>query len=495
MVVAVVAGVVLRFWTTSPLWLDEALSVNIAGLDPGEIGDALRRDGHPPLYYLTLHAWMDLVGSSDRAVRALSGLWSVALLPLVWVAGRRLAGSVGAHFAVIVAALSPFAVRYATEARMYAMVSVLALAGVLVGESALRRPTPARLAGVAVCTGLLLWTHYWAFWFLAAAGGLLVAVLVRDHRRGSGRPARHAAMVLGAVAVGGLSFLPWLGTLLYQSRHTGTPWARPMRPAEIVSTMVADFGGGITGEATAAGWFLAVLVLVGMLGRTVGPGLVELDLRTRPEARTLTVLVAGTLAIATVAGYASGAAFASRYAAVIHPFVVLLAALGLARLAPRWVGGVAVGVLVVLSGVGLGRNVVTERTDAGRNADAIASLAAPGDLVVYCPDQLGPATSRVLDAPVDQVTFPAFAGPERVDWVDYRARVDATDLEAFGDEVLRRAGDASVFLVYSTGYETHAEVCPELFNALARQRPPEVLTEASEAFEAAGVARFAVPAA
>src|SRR3954451_7105241 len=39
---AVVAGVVLRFWTTSHLWLDEALSVDIARLPIGDIPGALR---------------------------------------------------------------------------------------------------------------------------------------------------------------------------------------------------------------------------------------------------------------------------------------------------------------------------------------------------------------------------------------------------------------------------------------------------------------------
>ncbi len=34
--VAVVVGTVARFWASSPLWLDEALSVNIAGVGPGD---------------------------------------------------------------------------------------------------------------------------------------------------------------------------------------------------------------------------------------------------------------------------------------------------------------------------------------------------------------------------------------------------------------------------------------------------------------------------
>ena len=77
----------------SPLWLDEALSVNIARLPVGDLLEALRHDGHPPLYYLLLHYWMEVVGEGDVAVRALSGIFAVASLPLAWVAGRRLAGA------------------------------------------------------------------------------------------------------------------------------------------------------------------------------------------------------------------------------------------------------------------------------------------------------------------------------------------------------------------------------------------------------------------
>ena len=94
-VVLVAVGVVPRFVQRSPLWLDEALSVNIASLPVGDLLEALRHDGHPPLYYLLLHVWMEVFGEGDVAVRALSGVISVATLPLAWVAGRRLAGPSG----------------------------------------------------------------------------------------------------------------------------------------------------------------------------------------------------------------------------------------------------------------------------------------------------------------------------------------------------------------------------------------------------------------
>ena len=112
----------LRFVTTSPLWLDEALSVNIARLPLGDIPEALRHDGHPPLYYLLLHGWMELFGEGDVAVRALSGVFSVATLPLAWSPAAASAGAARRGRSLVVLALSPFAIRYATEARMYSLV-------------------------------------------------------------------------------------------------------------------------------------------------------------------------------------------------------------------------------------------------------------------------------------------------------------------------------------------------------------------------------------
>src|ERR1700750_2284107 len=64
----VAVGVVLRFVAPSQLWLDEALSVNIAKLPLGQIPGALRHDGAPPLYYVLLHFWMQLVGTGNLAV-------------------------------------------------------------------------------------------------------------------------------------------------------------------------------------------------------------------------------------------------------------------------------------------------------------------------------------------------------------------------------------------------------------------------------------------
>ena len=46
--VVIAAGLLLRFWTRSGLWLDEALTVDIGRLPLHEIPDALKHDVHRP---------------------------------------------------------------------------------------------------------------------------------------------------------------------------------------------------------------------------------------------------------------------------------------------------------------------------------------------------------------------------------------------------------------------------------------------------------------
>src|SRR3546814_13026244 len=99
---------------------------------------------------------MEVVGDGDRAARALSGVISLATLPLIWAIGRRVEGARAARFALLVAALSPYAIRYASEARMYALVMLLEAAGYLLSRPVVEGPRVLDPVLLAVSVGALL---------------------------------------------------------------------------------------------------------------------------------------------------------------------------------------------------------------------------------------------------------------------------------------------------------------------------------------------------
>lgn len=484
-----VAGVVARFATTSPLWLDEALSVNIASLDLGEIPEALRRDGHPPLYYWLLHLWMELVGDSDLAVRALSGVLAVATLPLAWLAGGRLGGRRGARWAVVVLALSPYAVRYATEARMYALVMLLVTAGYLLLDNVLRGQRGLSLAGLSLVAAGLLWSHYWSVYLLGATG---LVLLVRWWARAGTRSDARAA--IAALVAGGLLFLPWLPSFLDQTRHTGTPWALPSRPTVMLDVTLADLGGGGFAEARLYGVAVVIALVVAVFGQASGIHEVRLTDRFQPETRDEVIVVVLTLAAGAVAGYASSSAYASRYASVVVPLVLLLAAVGLTRLRGWLLVGLAAAVLV-FGVVGSARNVVTDRTQSGRHAAAIAAGATGSDVVVACPDQLAPALARALADERDDLTvvpYPTGDDPRFVDWRDYAERNAAADPVAFAEQLLDEARGA-IWVVWGGTYRSLEGHCEALLGRLGAQRPTSIEATPGAAFEASSLYRVGPP--
>jgi uncharacterized membrane protein len=257
-------------------------------------------------------------------------------LPLAWVAGRRLAGDAGARWALAVAAVSPYVVRYGTETRMYSLVMLLVLGGYLLLTDALERPTWPRLGGLTLLSGLLLLSHYWAFYLLAAVGLVLVG---RAWRRPDDRAA--TVRVVVAVAAGAVLFLPWLGGFLYQSAHTGTPWGKPFRPTALVQTALIDMGGGTVTEASLYGSVVLVLVLVALFAVRSSGHDMALDMRTSPLVRWEVAVAAGVLLIGAVAGYATNATFQGRYASTVVPLLLLVVAVGITRVpgAARLVAG------------------------------------------------------------------------------------------------------------------------------------------------------------
>lgn len=502
---AVAIGIGLRFWTESPLWLDEALTVNTARLALADIPEALGRDGLPPLYYGLLHAWMAVFGEGDLAVRALAGVLSVATLPVMYLAGRRLGGHRLGLIATALLALNPYAIRYATETRMYALIMLLVLVGYLTVDAALRNPRLGTLAGVAAVTAGLMYSHYWTFWLL---GAVAIAVGFRAWRPPDPADRSAALRVLAAMVVGGLAFIPWLPTFLDQAAHTATPWAGASRPTQILSLTLADFGGGDVGEATLLAFGLGVLFLLGVFAHQ-GDGLtMQLDLHTIPQTRGPAVVTMMALGLGGAVGLITASAFATRYAAVVFPLFLLVAAAGASRFSARWTLALVTGSVLVMGLVVCIHDARVDRTQAGEIAAAIVAGDPEGTplgepLVVYCPDQLGPAVHRELPAgQFDQVIFPeleseAVDSPERVDWYDYADRQDSIPPEEVAEAILERAGpDNGIWVVFSPSYRTVDDRCIELVDALGRQRSGRavVIANPDEFFEHAGLQLY-LPAA
>lgn len=128
-IAAIIAlGAILRFYRIGHhgLWIDEAFSVWMGRQPVGEMLDWLVRvDQHPPLYYLLLHLWMGL-GDTEAIVRIFSALCATLTIPVVYVFGRRLLGARAGLLAALILAVSPFHVRLAQEARMYALLALTA---------------------------------------------------------------------------------------------------------------------------------------------------------------------------------------------------------------------------------------------------------------------------------------------------------------------------------------------------------------------------------
>ena len=509
-VVVVGAGIVARFLPRGSMWLDEALSANIAQLPLGDIGGALERDGHPPLYYVILHAWGALVGWSPWALRALSGIFGVAALPLAFWAGRRIGGRPDADghrdpirarrtavAALVVLAALPFAIRYSSETRMYSLVMLLVLAGYLLVDHHRERPRWSTAIGTAIVAGLLLWSHYWSLWLLGALGLVLLVQAVLDHRHGRTRRRNAELGLAAAIVVGALTFVAWLPTMLYQSAHTGTPWGDVVRPAAFgVLGMIQVFGGNVA-EPQLTAYLVAGVMVLGLFGLTNAAGRIELGWRVRPTARREGLIVLVTLAIAWAVSFVARAAFTGRYLAVVVPLVVLVIAMGLSAITrDGWRRAVAV-VVVAGFAAGVAAEVGRVRTQAGEVADRIVEATAalpdgaPDPLVVTCPDQNGPSVQRalrdrgVLDAEgqgrVRVVAVPRLDDPRFVDWVDYAERNRAIDLVEVAGRITELGRDRTIFLAVTEGYKTLEGKCEAIQNTLVSARgAPRILVTPDE---------------
>jgi mannosyltransferase len=458
---AFVAGIVLRFTMRSPLWLDEALTVNISKLPIGQIAGALKRDGAPPLYYFALHFWMKLFGQSPVATRALSGFISLLACFFVYLFGQVLWNKKTGFVSLLLYITSPFGIEYATSVRMYSLIILETAIGGYFFIRAYKNGGFGNFAIIALVTAALVYTHYWSFYLLATVFGGCLIFWKKSGKR------RNLTLIMIAILLGLISFSFWLPIFLFQLKHTGTPWAVTPQYTAIINA-VTQWAGGNTDFGRILALVYFVLALFAIFAESASGYYVNLNFKSVKRSRLLAVAIFAVLFLAVSGAIISKSAYSPRYTAVgVVMFLVFLSS-GLLIIENKTILVGLLG-LACISGIAGGiANAWDYRSEAGVVAAKINQYARSGDIVLFCPDQLGPAVVNLLKPGLQEISFPAYKNPSPayVDWIDYAKRNENANYQNFVNMILSKHPKA-IYYVWEEGYLTYGTDCESIHGALS----------------------------
>jgi mannosyltransferase len=372
-------ALLLGFWQLGGprLWRDELSSWSAARRNLGELWGLLGHvDAVSGAYYYFLHFWTGLFGDSAVALRTPSVLATALSAALTAVIGKRLFSARVGLWAGLLFAMTPLVIRYAQEARVYAMVDTVVLLATLRLLTILdcrENPGPRRMAlrwlgytGLMALTGLL---HLVA---LSVLTGHLWLVLTRRRRAWRG----FVPSVVLTFAV--------LAPLLVAGHHqSGRQLNWTVRPNVFALP-------GLLGSLTAS-WpvtiALLALTVVACLNRA---GWILLPL---PALPVLTVWLVSQ---------GSTSYWVERYMLFVVPFWVIIAAAGAERLpAARWTAPVSLLLVAALAfpyQVTLRQMDSHATTDWQGAADFIAAGFRPGD--AFAPER-GDYAKYMLDLGIE----------------------------------------------------------------------------------------------
>ena len=271
-------------------WNDEGNSARLSERSIALIIEGTASDIHPPLYYLLLRGWREVVGASEFSLRALSAFAGIGTVAATFalgkvVASRSLEGSgppVVAPVAALLAAVNPALVYYSQEARMYSLLALLATLATLLlirwwRATRSGRPGTGLAVAYVTCAAAGLYTHYFFPAVLLAHNLLVLILLIRELYQGQNhlltRSPAHAGNRrllthwIGIMIATIVLYLPWLPIFLDQ-------WGSdpPVRPPflEFLAASGRWLAFGATVAPESVGWPLLIVALLLAWGVVAG---------------------------------------------------------------------------------------------------------------------------------------------------------------------------------------------------------------------------------
>ena len=415
-----VAGVLVALVgaSTVSLWTDEAATVSAATRSLPELWALVQRiDAVHAAYYLLVHAWTGLAGTSPLALRLPSalavGVAVVGVHRLLVVTGRRDAALAAALVAVVLPRITWMGI----EARSFGPSAAVAVWATVLLVTALRSG------------GVPRWTGYAALVALGTALNIYVALLVGAHAvtvallGGPGLRRRSAwavAAVAGVAAASPVVLLAAgqqgqlgdndLGVVQILRGVVVNQWFLGGTPTRVDSTASPTEPWALAALALAAvGWALVLVAVAAGLRPTGEQG------RSASRTAVLVLLPVLVVPVVVVVGYSLlvSPLYNPRYFTFAAPACAGLVGLGVASLRRRGLRVVALALVVLLSvPVWASQRQVTGKsgTDWSEAAARVGAGARDGDGVYFAP--LDPDPGAVVRRTTDNV---AVVYPEAFD--------------------------------------------------------------------------------
>jgi len=156
------------------LWLDEAISVNMAKLPISSIVTQFSiRDFHPPTYYWFLNTWIRLFGDEVWVMRLSSILFSLVTVWLIYKIGKEIKDKKTGLWAAILVGVNPLLIYFSQELRMYSMVTMWLIGSIyflvkILNPSTKLRTNWKNILGFNIMTGLSFVTFYGSIFLIGA---------------------------------------------------------------------------------------------------------------------------------------------------------------------------------------------------------------------------------------------------------------------------------------------------------------------------------------
>jgi mannosyltransferase len=410
------AGTVLRFLflMRKPFWFDECFSVEVARVGWSHFLHLLWwREANMSLYYVLLRIWLQF-GHSEFFIRSLSVLIAAATIPAIYWLARLLYDRRVAVLAAALFTFNAYSVRYAQEARSYALFLLLATlsSGFLIAF--VRKPVRRyRLSYVAVSI-LAVYAHFYAL-LLLAAHWLALRWMGRDGGAANQSGKLPFAQMRRAWIAIGLTVLP---LLVFVAKTGAGPIKWIQRPG---IRDVIEFYEHLAGGSN---WMLLVVCAAACVAAVAPHGKRLLARDQDWETWRCQFLLLWLLfpVVLTVLLSFARPVFLGRYMIFCLPALVILVAAGLARLRPSWLLASALAGVLLLCSQGIlfvyGNDFDNERDDSVAAARFILDHAQPGDAVVFhiAETRIPYEFSRSLRAGENTASprFTAAVGPEIV---------------------------------------------------------------------------------